>query len=892
MATQARLLLVRHGPTAETRRASFPGSTGADPLDAGPELDTAGWAAAQALAGVLPDADRVWSSHAARALGTAAAAGFADPERRAELAEVDFGRWRGRSIEDVARAEAEALRAWFADPDGAATPHGGEDHVAVRARLRALMSEAAAAGGTTIAFTHGGLVRAAVIEAVFPGDDSVAATAGTHRCGDVAARRRPALGDRAERPRRRRHRGLAPGPPELDPVTAWRTGRWRAGRRPADPRWVSGSSSLGGTRSGKSAVAESLVSGWPVCYVATGTAVDGEMAARIAAHRARRPAGWLTLETTELSAALTAPSDHALLIDSLGGWVTAALWPRGPEASEGTGAGQLEALAAFWEAAGERASPTVVVAEDAGSGLVATDPGTRSWVDLLGDAAQTLAATADRVILVVAGRPVDLPPAPTHRDPSSPTPRLEGAAAEGRDGVEVVGEAWLREHGDRQGWAGALDLAVNVKAGGVPRHVAAALAGADVTRYPDDREAREAVARRWGRRVEEVGVTAGASEAFWLLPRVLPARLAAVVHPAFTEPEAALRAAGVPVVRVLRHEADGWRLDPSAVPDEADLVVVGNPNNPTGTLDEPATIASLARPGRTLVVDEAFMDYVADDGCSLAAATTCPGSWSSARSPSSGGSPGFAPATSSRTRRRSRVSPPAASRGPSAPTRSPRSWPASPIRTGRARKPPGRGWTARTPRPASRRYRRSPSSPAPGRSCSCACLTVPRSGPHSPTVASQSAPRPSPACARPPPRRRARPRRDRPPRRRAARGPARALNAQPAVGSGVAADAADADDVGPVAGDVEAVAGGDVADPALDGFGGDLLDAVAGLADEVVVVRRAAAAEGLLALAGEGVEEARLGQGLQRPVDGREADAVAGLAQLHVQVLRGDRVVA
>ncbi len=183
----------------------------------------------------------------------------------------------------------------------------------------------------------------------------------------------------------------------------------------------------------------------------------------------------------------------------------------------------------------------------------------------------------------------------------------------------------MREHGDRQGWAGALDLAVNVKAGGMPRHVAAALAGVDVTRYPDDGEAREAVARRWGRRVEEAGVTAGASEAFWLLPRVLPARLAAVVHPAFTEPEAALRAAGVPVLRVLRREADGWRLDPSAVPDEADLVVVGNPNNPTGTLDEPATIASLARPGRTLVVDEAFMDYVADDGCSLAGRDDVPG---------------------------------------------------------------------------------------------------------------------------------------------------------------------------------------------------------------------------------------------------------------------------
>ncbi len=207
-------------------------------------------------------------------------------------------------------------------------------------------------------------------------------------------------------------------------------------RRAAFPRSPMGERIvvLGGTRSGKSAVAESLVSGWPVCYVATGTAVDGEMAARIADHRARRPAGWLTLETTELSAALTAPNDHALLIDSLGGWVTAALWPRGPEASVGTGAGQLEALAAFWEAAGERASPTVVVAEDAGSGLVATDPGTRSWVDLLGEAAQLLAASADRVILVIAGRPVDLPP-PQHS--AIPHPRPPGWRGRRRRAVMV-----------------------------------------------------------------------------------------------------------------------------------------------------------------------------------------------------------------------------------------------------------------------------------------------------------------------------------------------------------------------------------------------------------------------------------------------------------------------
>ncbi|NEA41060.1 aminotransferase class I/II-fold pyridoxal phosphate-dependent enzyme, partial [Streptomyces sp. SID11385] len=118
---------------------------------------------------------------------------------------------------------------------------------------------------------------------------------------------------------------------------------------------------------------------------------------------------------------------------------------------------------------------------------------------------------------------------------------------------------------------------------------------------------------------------AGAAEAFVLLARTLPVRRPVVVHPQFTEPEAALRAAGHAVGRVLLREADGFRLDVSLVPEDADLVVLGNPTNPTSVLHPADAIASLARPGRTLVVDEAFVDTVPGERESLASRTDVPG---------------------------------------------------------------------------------------------------------------------------------------------------------------------------------------------------------------------------------------------------------------------------
>ncbi|MGR4883852.1 Rv2231c family pyridoxal phosphate-dependent protein CobC [Streptomyces sp. LARHCF249] len=188
----------------------------------------------------------------------------------------------------------------------------------------------------------------------------------------------------------------------------------------------------------------------------------------------------------------------------------------------------------------------------------------------------------------------------------------------------------LRHHGDAEvidAGSGLVDLAVNVRADTPPewlkQRIAASLG--DLAAYPDGRAARAAVADRHGLPVERVLLTAGAAEAFVLIARALDAVRPVVVHPQFTEPEAALRDAGHRVDRVVLRAADGFRLDPAAVPEEADLVVVGNPTNPTSVLHPAATLAALARPGRILVVDEAFMDAVPGEREALAGRMDLPG---------------------------------------------------------------------------------------------------------------------------------------------------------------------------------------------------------------------------------------------------------------------------
>ena len=148
---------------------------------------------------------------------------------------------------------------------------------------------------------------------------------------------------------------------------------------------------LGGARSGKSAVAERRAGTGPVTYVATGRAED--MPERVAAHRARRPAHWSTVETQDLVGALSRPGP--MLVDSLTAWVAGA---------DGFSV-DVEALC---RALGAHQGDVVVVSDEVGLGVHPSTEVGRLFRDALGLVNQTVAAVADEVLLVVAGRALSL----------------------------------------------------------------------------------------------------------------------------------------------------------------------------------------------------------------------------------------------------------------------------------------------------------------------------------------------------------------------------------------------------------------------------------------------------------------------------------------------------
>lgn len=178
----------------------------------------------------------------------------------------------------------------------------------------------------------------------------------------------------------------------------------------------------------------------------------------------------------------------------------------------------------------------------------------------------------------------------------------------------------VRYHGDQALAPGVLDFAVNVRAAAPPQWLRDRLASRldDLGGYPrraDEERAIAAIAERHGRTADEVLLLAGAAEGFAMLPRLNPRR-AAVFAPGFTEPEAILAEAGVPIDHVVLPPP--FTLGSQHVPGEADLVVIGNPTNPTSVLHRRADLLALGRPGRILMVDEAFMDAVPGEPESLA----------------------------------------------------------------------------------------------------------------------------------------------------------------------------------------------------------------------------------------------------------------------------------
>ena len=161
---------------------------------------------------------------------------------------------------------------------------------------------------------------------------------------------------------------------------------------------------LGGARSGKSALAECLAraSGDDVTYIATSRAGDGEMSARIAHHRAQRPAHWHTVEEALLLADAirsACSAGRTVLVDCLTLWLTNLLL------GEADLAAASEALVA---ALADAPGPVVLVSNEVGFGIVPDNALARRFRDAQGMLNQRLARVCDATDLVVAGLPMRL----------------------------------------------------------------------------------------------------------------------------------------------------------------------------------------------------------------------------------------------------------------------------------------------------------------------------------------------------------------------------------------------------------------------------------------------------------------------------------------------------
>lgn len=162
---------------------------------------------------------------------------------------------------------------------------------------------------------------------------------------------------------------------------------------------------LGGVRSGKTRLAQRLAaeSGAMVTYVATATAGDAEMARRIAAHRAQRPAEWAVIEEPlELARVLRAEAAprRCILVDCLTLWLTNLLTAPGDVLAR-----ERDALLAVLPAL---PGDLILVANETNLGVIPLGELSRRFCDEAGSLHQDLARVCDRVVLTVAGLPLVL----------------------------------------------------------------------------------------------------------------------------------------------------------------------------------------------------------------------------------------------------------------------------------------------------------------------------------------------------------------------------------------------------------------------------------------------------------------------------------------------------
>ena len=172
---------------------------------------------------------------------------------------------------------------------------------------------------------------------------------------------------------------------------------------------------LGGARSGKSSLAErSLADAGAVDYVATSAPApdDPEWVARVAAHRARRPASWQTIETLDIASVLAGPGP-AVLVDCIGVWLTrmfdaAGVWTEDGVREPSDPCWQVvdDAVDALVDAVSASPREVWLVSNEVGLGVVPPFPSGRVFQDRLGIVNMRLAAACDRVVLCVAGIPL------------------------------------------------------------------------------------------------------------------------------------------------------------------------------------------------------------------------------------------------------------------------------------------------------------------------------------------------------------------------------------------------------------------------------------------------------------------------------------------------------
>lgn len=174
---------------------------------------------------------------------------------------------------------------------------------------------------------------------------------------------------------------------------------------------------IGGARSGKSDLSVNLGASWggPVSIVATGQALDDDMAARIEQHQRERPSDWQTVEEPRFGAADLGqvPTENLLIVDCITLLVSNLLFAELPIAEH------IEELAT---ALAGRREPTIVVSNEVGMGVHPETALGRTYRDELGRANRIIADHSDRTLLIVAGQAIPLQPVEWVED-AKPQPR-------------------------------------------------------------------------------------------------------------------------------------------------------------------------------------------------------------------------------------------------------------------------------------------------------------------------------------------------------------------------------------------------------------------------------------------------------------------------------------